>query len=359
MCLTSARENLTFSRNETEAETMLPVPPEHVRIGPLRCIPDVLAEFGHQPGPVLERARIAPGTLAEPDTAIHYMDVATLLEHAATTADCDHFGMTVGRRCTLEDIGLVGLLAAQAPSVGAALADFVRHIAVFDRVTELRLTVEGVQALFTLDMPAILQGEGRRHALEMCLAITVRVVRELAGEDWTPDRALFPGRSPRSRRPYQDFFRAPLDFNAPHCGLTFPVRWLDHPVQGSQVLRRYLEDYLRGLSVEEPPTLRGRVERAIRAMPSLRQANEESIARTLGMDPSTLRRRLAREAAGFRDILEAATLDRAQHLMRNRDLKLTQVATALGYAELSAFTRAFRRWTGLAPTEWRRRQADR
>ncbi len=85
------------------------------------------------------------------------------------------------------------------------------------------------------------------------------------------------------------------------------------------------------------------------------RADEAAIARSLGMGRSTLRRRLARNGTSFRTIVQQIHDEAAKYLIRESDLVLAEVATALGYAELSVFTRAFRRWSGVTPSAWRAR----
>ena len=85
---------------------------------------------------------------------------------------------------------------------------------------------------------------------------------------------------------------------------------------------------------------------------------QPAIARALGMNVSTMRRRLAREATSFREIAHDIHYETARHLIRDSALALTEVASMLGYAELSVFSRAFRRWSGLSPSEWRERNTE-
>jgi AraC-like DNA-binding protein len=78
------------------------------------------------------------------------------------------------------------------------------------------------------------------------------------------------------------------------------------------------------------------------------------VAESLGMSPWTLQRRLKRDGVAFADLVKAARRDLALRYVRETDLPLTEVALALGYSELSAFSRAFHVWTGLSPQRYRR-----
>ena len=78
------------------------------------------------------------------------------------------------------------------------------------------------------------------------------------------------------------------------------------------------------------------------------------VARRLGLSPRSLQRRLDEAGTSFAEILDTAREERAKVFLRAGDVSIAEVSWLLGFAEQSAFTRAFRRWTGRAPTEWRR-----
>lgn len=115
---------------------------------------------------------------------------------------------------------------------------------------------------------------------------------------------------------------------------------------------------------------RGRVEHAERTAAHASRARAEiaaalpggeptvaAVARAMGTSARTLQRRLRAEGAPFAAIVESVRRERAEAYLRAGDVSIAEVSWLLGFAEQSAFTRAFRRWTGLAPTAWRRRAA--
>jgi AraC-like DNA-binding protein len=85
-----------------------------------------------------------------------------------------------------------------------------------------------------------------------------------------------------------------------------------------------------------------------------REPSLASVARRLGTSPRTLQRRLDAEGTSFVAEVDHVRRMRAETFLRAPDVSIAEVSWLLGFAEQSAFTRAFRRWTGAAPTEWRR-----
>jgi AraC-like DNA-binding protein len=82
-------------------------------------------------------------------------------------------------------------------------------------------------------------------------------------------------------------------------------------------------------------------------------ADQAAVARKLGLSARTLQRRLAEAGTSFQDVLDEVRAGAARRLLRDPALAVSEVAFSLGYAELSSFYRAFRRWTGQTPIDWR------
>jgi AraC-like DNA-binding protein len=92
--------------------------------------------------------------------------------------------------------------------------------------------------------------------------------------------------------------------------------------------------------------------RILDALPS-GSPTEEAIARTLAMSQRTLQRRLAREGTSFGGVLDTTRRDLAFHHLANPARQVSEIAYLLGFAEAASFNRAFRRWTGVTPSEYR------
>lgn len=97
----------------------------------------------------------------------------------------------------------------------------------------------------------------------------------------------------------------------------------------------------------------GELERALRAQVLARDSSVTRVAELLAMHRRTLNRRLQREGTTFRAVLEQVRFDAARELLRDEGREIEEIARMLGYTEASAFTRAFRRWSGTTPGRWR------
>ncbi len=129
-----------------------------------------------------------------------------------------------------------------------------------------------------------------------------------------------------------------------------PIESADHYL--NDLLVAYCEEALAHRRAGEG-SLRARVENAITPLLPHREVRAEEVARSLGMSHRTLTRRLAVEGLTFAGILDELKIDLAKTYLKKDELSISQTAWFLGYGEISAFTRAFKRWTGMTPSDWR------
>jgi AraC-like DNA-binding protein len=122
----------------------------------------------------------------------------------------------------------------------------------------------------------------------------------------------------------------------------------------NNLLTKYCEE---ALAHREPDrtTLRASVEKAMAPLLPHGKARAAEIARRIGMSHRTLARKLASEGLTFSEISEKLKADLARHYLRDGDLPISQIAWLLGYREVSAFTHAYKRWTGMTPRQSRAR----
>jgi AraC-like DNA-binding protein len=162
--------------------------------------------------------------------------------------------------------------------------------------------------------------------------------------------------APSYMEDYHQFFGAPVTFNAPQGALRFDARYLKRPANRSEAaLKRFLRaapgNFLIGYKYDEG---------ALGAVMSMLKVREPvdwpafpALAGELSMSVPTLRRQLAQQGHSYRSLKADLRRERAQSLLQSSILSVTEISYQLGYAEPSAFFRAFRGWTGQTPDVWR------
>jgi AraC-like DNA-binding protein len=127
-------------------------------------------------------------------------------------------------------------------------------------------------------------------------------------------------------------------------------------VNGADVaLYRILEREIRDADTRSDAPFGERLGHLVRTAMATGEVSLERVASLLSMRPRTLNRRLQQHGTTFKQVADAARYAMSQQMLARSDARLIDIAASLGYADASAFTRAFRRWAGVTPTEWRRR----
>jgi len=333
------------------------VPSGMIRAGVIQGIPRLLAAKGIAVAPVVEAVGLPAATFADADVALPVGVVGELLACCAEATNDPHFGLHAGQLAGLPSFGVDGFVVQNSPDVATALRNLERHLAFHDRAGIVSVTVQHdaaalVYELTRTDVP------GRVHILGGAMAIACNLMRALCGEAWTPQEAWFAFRKPVDVGPYRRFFRAPVRFDADACMLLFPAATLAQPVVGANpVLYRILEGELCGAEDKATTPFAERLACLVRRTLGSGGASLERVAALLAMHPRTLNRRLQEQGTTFHEVVDEVRSAMSRAMLADSDASLTDIAASLGYADASAFARAFRRWTGVAPSAWRRRPA--
>jgi AraC-like DNA-binding protein len=330
-----------------------------LRVSVLVHLPEVLRELGANSDALVTEAGVDPLLLRDPENTIAFRTVGRLLEHCARRTGCSHLGLLVGQKSKVTALGVVGLLGQHSPDVGTALHNLIKHLHLHDRGGVASLERSGEFAhlaygIYEHDVP------GRDQIYAGSMAHIYNLMRGLCGAAWSPTEVLFPFRKPHNPEPFQRCFHAPLRFDAEHCALFFRATWLSHPLAAADPrVREALEALVGRLEGRSAGSIVPSVQRSLRTMLMRGQFSEAGIAQAFAVHRRTLNRRLEVEGTTFRRLLDDARFEVARQLLRDSDAAIDQIAGCLGYSGSTAFGRAFRRWSGLAPQAWRTGAADR
>jgi AraC-like DNA-binding protein len=321
------------------------------RVGVVSELPGLLRDLGLDPEPIVSRAGLDLDVLKNPESGIPFHSLGRLLEISASTSGRPHFGLLVGARGGTKSLGLVGELMRNAPTLGDAILDLCTNQQRYIRGAVAYLAVREQTAFwgYGVHLPGTPAVEQIGDA---AIEIGSRMLRELTGR--APEVILAARPTPSDAAPYREIFGSTPEFNAEQHALAFPSSWLSLAVKGAddQLRRnaeRTVEQYWAALS----PGFAERASRALRSRIVCGNASVRAVAGSFHLTARTLNRRLRAEGRTFRQLANEARFIVAQQLLAGTQMHVTSIALALGYAEASAFTRAFRRSAGVSPTQWR------
>ncbi|KLK89615.1 AraC family transcriptional regulator [Microvirga vignae] len=328
------------------------VPPGYIHLGVSKEIVPALCEFGLAPDPLIREAGLDPRLFDDGMSVIPFAALSRLYALCVARTSCPHFGLLVGRRASIQSLGLVGRLMQHSDTLGDALRTLVAHLSLHDRAVVPSLTLSDGTALLTF---ATYQAEstGVQQVLDAALGVVVNILRTLCGSTWNPTEVLVPRVAPADAEPYRRHFRVPARFNQETASLVFRARDLDLRIaEADPMMRALLEDRVQQLKGVQGAEFSDDIRRLLRMQLTSNRCSAEDIADLLAMHRRTLSRRL-QGGIGFRAITNEIRFEIARQLLENTEISLGEIAAALGYSEASAFTRAFRRWSGQTPTAWR------
>lgn len=329
------------------------LPPGSIHLGVSREIVPTLREFGLDPDPVIREAGLDPRLFDDGASVILHAALGRLLILCVARTHCPHFGLLVGQRATILSLGLVGRLMQHSPTVGDALRALVANLSVQDRVVVPALTTSDGTVLLSIAFYQPVAGSADQIS-DAALAITVNALRSLCGSDWSPAEVLVPRSPPAAREPYWRHFRAPVRFNEESATLVFPASDLDRRIAGADPMtREVLDERIQQMKGAQGCEFPDDIRRLLRTRLTGYRCSAEDIADLLAIHRRTLSRRLKGSGMDYRSIANEVRFEIARQLLEDTEVPLCQIAAALGYSEASAFTRAFRRWSGQMPTAWR------
>jgi len=330
-----------------------PVNEGYIRVGPLIEVPKVLQEKGINSVEIIDSIGLDVTLFSDPENTIPFATVGRLLELCAARAKCPDFGLLIGQRCGPDCLGLIGRLCQQMANVGSALRNLVLHLHLHDRGAAPFLSVEGNVAVLSYSIYHP-QTEGSSQIYDGAIAIAFNMMRALCGPAWRPDEVLFSHEPPEDSRLYRHFFQAPLRFDREQTALVFPAKWLDQPVPGADpLLRRQFEQQVAALENLYPRDLSGQLRAVLHTLLITHRCSLERVAELFSMHRRTLNRRLKERDCTFQGLVDEVRFEITRQLLEDTHMSMSQIAIILDYGDASAFTRAFRRWSGMAPTAWR------
>ena len=328
--------------------------PATLRVGGAAEILAVLQGFGVDPDEVLTAAGIDPDLFADPDNLITYAARDRLFRQCVSRTGCQYFGLLVGQRMNLKALGLVGLLMRTSPNAGRALVSIVNLLHLHSQGAVMALRVDEDVAMLTYDAfePGL---EATDQTGAGAVAMMLNVMRTLCGPDFRPIEASFGHRRPADIEPFRKFFKVPLYFDAEHYALVFSRDWLDvRPPGADDELQQLLQKQVDVLESRYSLAFPDQVRQVLRSALITGYFSESEIAALFSMHSHTFRRRLDASATSFHELVDECRFEMAREMLLNTSLSVSEISASMGYSRASSFIRAFRRWSGVTPGEWRK-----
>ncbi len=314
----------------------------------------IINNLGYDPEAIMLNTGSLSGTLQNSDHEISTSKFVTLLQHCAQATGCSYIGLLLGAEVKLSWLGRAGFIAQNSADLREALACITTHINLRHRSASILLNQE--QPLASLTYYPLVHDESQEQWLICAVSAGVKLIRELCSSNWAPAKINLAVKKPTDIALYSGYFQTEMRFGAADTALKFIPSLLDQPITNAQPdIRALLQrdiDYSDGLYEFD---LLLDVTRIVRALIGTGQCSAEKICEILKIRSRSLNSRLVTRGKTLQQVVEEVRFEIARQLMRNTPMTLAEISARLDYSEVSAFNRAFNRWAGMPPGDWRRR----
>ncbi|MEE9421901.1 MAG: AraC family transcriptional regulator [Gammaproteobacteria bacterium] len=264
------------------------------------------------------------------------------------------FGIAVGEHIQPGAMHGVGFAWLASDTLYDALTRLIRYQRVLSTAAKFRLEEDDGAIRFVANARK-LRVDIENATLEMALVLIVRMCRLASASGVNPDQVSLRRSKPECAKKIEEFFQSPIEYEAEENSLCFDKENLlvslpnANPAlarANDQVVIEYLDRFDRSqISMQ----VRARI---IEALPS-GNPTQSDIAKSLNLSLRNLQRKLQAENTNYKTLLDDTRKELATNYMRETHRSIGEITYLLGFAETSNFTRAFRRWTGKSPKEYR------
>lgn len=325
-----------------------------VRAANFAGLASVARGHGRDARAIVERYGMEGRVLTDPESLIAPQQLADTFEYCSTVFDDSLFGLHMAATQDPEVFGCVTALCRAAPTVRAGIRCLIDFLPVVHAPDCEVVLIEGRE---TAELTWLVNTDigVNDQANYQAAMLNVKLLKSMVGPTFQPSYVSLSADPRSSDLPeLEKTLGCKVMSHSPRNSIAFPVRALEQPVpSANRLLYRLLGSYLQQVKSASSQSIVERVDSFIRGSLARGTCSIERCAEKIGMSVRTLQSRLAEEGAKFSELVEAQreTLARA-HLAEGR-LSLDEIADRLGYGEQTSFGRAFKRWTGMTPQQYR------
>jgi len=290
----------------------------------------------------------------DPMLRVSAQSLNRLYAACAEVTNNPYFGLTVAKFITMSNLHALGYALAASDT----LMDFCSRIQRYFRVVSdaVAVTITEAHGRVLLRMEHLTDVSGETE--DACLGFIVLAMRRLGEPALSPLAVEFRHAARRGGDgPYEALFRAPVRFEQPASLLVFSAEDMQRPLAGScpelaQVNDNIAVKYLARL--DKGDVCSAVKQKIVELLPN-GDCTRKIVAKSMAMSPTALQFKLSRANTSFQAILDGTRMELACSYVQQSELSVTEISFLLGFNDTSNFARAFKRWTGLSPSEFRDR----
>ncbi len=315
---------------------------------------EMARSLGRDPRGIVERHGLEARVLTDPESHINCQQIADIFEYCSTVFDDSLFGLHFAAHQDPDVFGCITSLARAAPTLRAAIDAFVEYMPVVHSPDSEVVLIEGTDtAEFCWQVNTDLGVNDQAHY--QAAMLNVKLMQMIGGPAFRLSYVSLSADPQASDLPEMErLLGCRVHPRSARNSVAFPLHALELPVPTSnRLLYRLLGGYLEKVKTTQRIGAIEKVESYIRGALPTGNCSIERCAAKLGVSVRTLQARLAADGARFSELVEGQRAGIARTHLRESTLSLDEIADRLGYGEQTSFGRAFKRWTGQTPQQFR------
>jgi len=328
--------------------------PIHVSVTVLSQMFLYLNSLGVEIDAFLHSLGIDPATVKSPDSYIPLETYLLIQDEAARHTNDPHFGLHMGEFAEAGSWSILGFMMMNCKTLGEAFEKSGRYSRIIGNLIEARaeLKLNKIKVVFFTPPHA---PKMSRHCFESTFASSVRMMRTLTGVEINPLEVTFIYPQPEATAEYERIFRCPVRFGKKENSFTLNWEIVNTPIRMAnpsllEHFEQYAQDFLAQLERNDETTRA--VTRIILSRLDDETLSINKVAREMAVSVRTLQNRLDAEGIAFSDLLKNIRQRLAQKYLRE-NYTVEQITYLLGFSEPSVFRKAFKKWSGVTPREYR------
>jgi len=309
-----------------------------------------IESYGLEPAALFKEAGVDPESIFDSGTRISAESFERLFDRAIELSGDPWFGLRAEEYFRPAHLGALGFAWLASSSIRTAFTRTSRYARMINDRLTVTLADEGENLVVTFDAHRSSVHASIRE--DMQLSIATKCCRAIAGNQFQASLMHFTHAEPADTGYYYSLFRCPLEFGAASTCMLIPREDANQRLAGSNEELARLNEHVvvKYLAHTAKTDIVNRVKAAILDGLSSGRVSEMSVADALHMTARNLHRKLQKENTSFKFQLNEVRQELAEQYIKDRSITLTEMSFMLGFSEVSSFSRAYKNWTGKAPS---------
>lgn len=316
-----------------------------------------LDQIGSPTERLLQQAKVPIFALEDPEALLPLHQSCAFVEQAARLEGIENFGILVGQKTQIADLGIFGHLLCQSLTLYELLTTIEQMVNTFDSGEQVWLAQQSDQVWLHHRFNSLPTLENQQVRLYNMM-LYLKAFQLVLGQNWRPIAIQLQVNPPKSLTDLKLFADSQLYFDPSSSAIIFPRSLFSLPLQQPATLHTaaYQSDSETLQSSAPSPDFLESLRQLLRSLLRDGYPDIDLTAEIAGMSRRSLQRRLAENDLSYSHLVEKARFEMAVDLLQDAEIQLIEISAELGYTDPANFTRAFKRWAGISPREFRNQQ---